>query len=392
MLAVVFSLMIAQPAECTRHEKAWWKAVYTDDRQAIRSLVAGGVSPDLVDERGRTALMNLERLDKVETIRTLLEVGANPNAQSGGLRALFLAVAHGQKEVVALLLERGAEVTQGIMGAANSVSDREIISLLLPGFHPKISVSCGTTLDVFYVSSASALCSVRDNNSGFSFRSFPLVGMPIRIRLDELSTDIVWEASEPAVAKVSLEQPGLASVQLIAAGETMVTARFHNIKVVTVRITAHNDQKLEWQGEIRNPSDTADSHASNKSPTPKAQNEEFATAVLDGMSPGLTTMGDVLDKTDKIRSRTDFWETKREVDTRDGRSQETITFGVQDSADGYRCVLKFEQLLYFPSPSQRSANIKLGIIGHALIDARCTSNAGGLFRSTAALMVGSLAG
>jgi ankyrin repeat protein len=77
--------------------------------------------------------------DDVDELASLLEAGADPNAQSSpGRPALYLATLHGNAEVVRLLIDHGADVQAetvdgAILVKATVEGHREIVEMLLDG-------------------------------------------------------------------------------------------------------------------------------------------------------------------------------------------------------------------------------------------------------------------
>jgi ankyrin repeat protein len=143
-------------------------AAWQGDVAAIQSLVKSGVSIDEPDDMGSSPLFWAARgghafgphqcrgedATRPEVIRTLLELGANPNVQdnrpkgfgrASGWTPLFVALHHEQFKSAAVLLEHGADPNilsdQGMsaMQVATVEGDpRELIELMLAkGFDPE---------------------------------------------------------------------------------------------------------------------------------------------------------------------------------------------------------------------------------------------------------------
>ena len=81
--------------------------------EAVQILVGAGADVDEQFDNGITALMLMSILRQTETVRVLLEAGANINAANNadGGTALIFAVYGGSTETVSLLLESGADVS-----------------------------------------------------------------------------------------------------------------------------------------------------------------------------------------------------------------------------------------------------------------------------------------
>jgi ankyrin repeat protein len=128
---------------------ALWFAVFGKNRDVVRALLKGGASPDVrtslnegsyAYDGGETPLF--WALDDIETARLLLDHGADPNARRGtegrGVTPLHWAASAGRKEVVELLLARGANpLGQDYKGnlavrwAARKKENMELVKLLL---------------------------------------------------------------------------------------------------------------------------------------------------------------------------------------------------------------------------------------------------------------------
>jgi ankyrin repeat protein len=82
----------------------------------IDSLLSNGVSVNLQDEYGKTAIMWAAEYGQEETIKILLEWGANLNEQKtkAGLTALMLASRNGHTKIVQILADRGADIDLNI--------------------------------------------------------------------------------------------------------------------------------------------------------------------------------------------------------------------------------------------------------------------------------------
>ena len=77
----------------------------------LTRLISGGVSPNVRDVGGFTALMAAIVSDQLAAARALLDRGADVNLRAhGGITALMLAVINDRPAAVKLLLERGADI------------------------------------------------------------------------------------------------------------------------------------------------------------------------------------------------------------------------------------------------------------------------------------------
>ena len=143
-------------------------AAWQGDVAAIHSLVKSGVSVEEPDDMGSSPLFwaargghafgphqcHGEDATRPEVIRTLLELGANPNVQdnrpkgfgrASGWTPLFVALHHEQFKSAAVLLEHGADPNilsdQGMSAmqvATGEGAPRELIELMLAkGFDPE---------------------------------------------------------------------------------------------------------------------------------------------------------------------------------------------------------------------------------------------------------------
>jgi len=89
-------------------------AVLSGNMTGIRLLGSHGAAVDAVTPNGRTllgyAVMRLGTSGDVEPLKTLLDLGADPNYETaGGETALFLAVRGRYKDAIRILIEHGAD-------------------------------------------------------------------------------------------------------------------------------------------------------------------------------------------------------------------------------------------------------------------------------------------
>lgn len=114
-----------------------WAGGY-GELEELEHLVQEGVSVEVADARGMTALMHAASNGKAERAGMIIREGAHPDvARNDGRTALMFAAASGNAETVATLIELGADVNQAdrfgrtaLMWAARS-GDAERITMLL---------------------------------------------------------------------------------------------------------------------------------------------------------------------------------------------------------------------------------------------------------------------
>lgn len=128
-------------------------AAYNADLESVIRLLADGTPADLRDEKGYTALLwasfRAAVADQVPVIQALMNAGADPNAvtEAGDANCLILAVESGNEPAVATLLEGGADVNADADGVtalmvAARAGDAAIVNLLLrSGANP--AARCG---------------------------------------------------------------------------------------------------------------------------------------------------------------------------------------------------------------------------------------------------------
>jgi ankyrin repeat protein len=88
------------------------EAAASGDREIVARLLDAGVDPNQTNAEGESALMVVARTGNLDAARSLLAAGADVNAkeQWGGQSALMWAVAQLQPEMVALLIDHGADL------------------------------------------------------------------------------------------------------------------------------------------------------------------------------------------------------------------------------------------------------------------------------------------
>lgn len=113
-------------------------SAFADDKELYSMLTEKGVNVNHQDVSGKTELMNVVQLKKLEPVKFLIEHGADPNIQDKtGDTALSYAVQKGNNSIVSYLLESEADPNlldiHGRSCLWNAVwrSDYELVSLLL---------------------------------------------------------------------------------------------------------------------------------------------------------------------------------------------------------------------------------------------------------------------
>jgi cytohesin len=104
------------PERGSRRSALHAAADHQGDPVFVRLLLEHGASVDLADSQGETPLHRAASAGNLESVRLLLDAGANPNAGSRGTPLAAAAYA-GHLEVVRLLLERGSEVDRTVPGS-----------------------------------------------------------------------------------------------------------------------------------------------------------------------------------------------------------------------------------------------------------------------------------
>jgi hypothetical protein len=114
LLALALALCVAGPHCAAGQDSyaAFWQAMQTDNAPALQALLARGMDPNTVDERGEPALIVALRTGLPNTAAVLIRQRDlhvdQPNAL--GETALMLAVYREQTATVEALLARGAKV------------------------------------------------------------------------------------------------------------------------------------------------------------------------------------------------------------------------------------------------------------------------------------------
>lgn len=129
------------------------EAASRGDVEQGEQLLRTGLTPDVADESGWTALMMATLYGRAPMVELLLKKGADVNLQNAtGGTALMMAAIQGQNEILQLLLDRGANVnvqdTQGwtaLMYAARSGHTPTVQVLLSSGAEVDVKNAEGQT-------------------------------------------------------------------------------------------------------------------------------------------------------------------------------------------------------------------------------------------------------
>ena len=146
---------VNEQAEAVQGERLVAAAV-AGDEETIKSLLSRQDAKsflDYRDENGRTAMMWAADNGRTETVKLLLDKGADPNAHNAyGWTALMLAAGRGNTEAVRLLLDKGAysnvQNAYGRTGliVATDAGRTEVVKLLLDSrTDPNVKTVSGMT-------------------------------------------------------------------------------------------------------------------------------------------------------------------------------------------------------------------------------------------------------
>ena len=102
-------------------ELIYWLAQAEITTPVIKGLVNDGISIDVADNNGLTALAYAVKEDDFEALKRLIDMGGNPNATIGKEKLPLLAVAvlSQNKETVRYLVASGADVNAQVYGGAS---------------------------------------------------------------------------------------------------------------------------------------------------------------------------------------------------------------------------------------------------------------------------------
>lgn len=112
------------------------KETKREDGRTARDLVLAGADPHAMSKGGMSALMSAAYNGQIDTVRLLIEKGADVNAVAGGFTVLGAAVFSGKPEIVQMLLRAGADPNragpggQTPLAAAQATRNEAIVQVL----------------------------------------------------------------------------------------------------------------------------------------------------------------------------------------------------------------------------------------------------------------------
>src|SRR6266498_3671664 len=114
----------AQMSESAKHEGGHtdlMRAALEGKTETVKALLESGADVNAKDDEGRTALMFAVTNMQTDSVKALLEHGADVNVRANdGATALVLAASSGDIEIVKALLSKGAEVKGSAAATENS--------------------------------------------------------------------------------------------------------------------------------------------------------------------------------------------------------------------------------------------------------------------------------
>ena len=113
----------------------FWRASQSSDTELMQRLLDAGADPLIATHNGTTALMvasgigwvegvthEWSREQNIQTVNTLLELGADVNARDLDGRTALMGAAHkGRSEIVQMLVEHGADMAAHDVGSRDSI-------------------------------------------------------------------------------------------------------------------------------------------------------------------------------------------------------------------------------------------------------------------------------
>jgi hypothetical protein len=108
------------------NQTALSRAIRSGDTNSVRSLLQQGANPDAMDAAGRRPLIDAVDANQTAVLRVLLTAGARVNAAtSTGKTALIAAAELGRLEAARLLIDHGANLDLSDRGAGTALEAAE---------------------------------------------------------------------------------------------------------------------------------------------------------------------------------------------------------------------------------------------------------------------------